>query len=59
MKKIIIFTIILVNCLVFADPPDWQQITGTEYSMVLMAQAQLFEEPFINIGAQIYENPTQ
>lgn len=30
----------------FSDPPDWQPITGTEYSMVVLADILLYDEPF-------------
>ena len=39
MKAILSFIIItwmVSNC--FADPPDWQPITGAQYAMVVMAE---------------------
>ncbi len=54
MKKIVMtLFIIAIVCVAFADPPNWQQISGTEYSMVLFADAWLFDEPFINTGDNI------
>ncbi|RLC51510.1 MAG: hypothetical protein DRI23_04855 [Candidatus Cloacimonadota bacterium] len=38
------------NDLPMMDPPDWQQITGTQYSMILMAEASLNGEDFTNEG---------
>ncbi|MBN2460332.1 MAG: hypothetical protein JXB60_01895 [Candidatus Cloacimonetes bacterium] len=36
-----------------ADPPEWEVITGTEFSMVMMTQVSLNGEPFTNYGNNI------
>ncbi|MDO9577085.1 MAG: T9SS type A sorting domain-containing protein [Candidatus Cloacimonadales bacterium] len=47
MKKyIFILSIFCFSILLNADPPDWQQITGTQYSMVTIAQITFFGNPF-------------
>ncbi len=45
MKKIILFLSICFS-IVLADPPDWQTIPGTQYSMVLIAGVELFDTSF-------------
>lgn len=42
--------IILVFSIVSADSPDWEQIQGTQYSMVLMAQITFDSELFEGVG---------
>jgi len=38
MKKIAVILIILLSLTLWADPPSWEQISGTQFSMVVMAQ---------------------
>jgi len=43
MKKLVLLLIAVCLCITLsADPPAWQQITGTQYSMVLIAQVTFF-----------------
>jgi Secretion system C-terminal sorting domain len=47
MKKLILLlSIICFSLMLSADPPTWQQISGTQYSMVLMAQVTFLGNPF-------------
>ncbi|MBN1326589.1 MAG: hypothetical protein JW996_01435, partial [Candidatus Cloacimonetes bacterium] len=50
--KIIILTLMLVTFTITlpAEIPDWEVITGTSYSMVLMAKIYLNEENFTGTG---------
>ncbi|MCK4340073.1 MAG: T9SS type A sorting domain-containing protein [Candidatus Cloacimonetes bacterium] len=53
MKTKRILSIILIMFLfsiVCADPPNWEQIQGTQYSMVLMAQITFYSELFEGVG---------
>lgn len=50
---LILILIALVSSLA-ADPPNWQIITGTQYSMVMIAQATLYGTPLLgNNGSMI------
>ena len=50
-KRILsIILIILASSIVCADPPNWEQIQGTQYSMVLMAQITFDSELFEGVG---------
>ncbi len=53
MKTKIILLFLLVLTASYADPPAWNQIGGTQYSMVLMAQISLMDEPFTATGGNI------
>ena len=50
MKKLkaFVFAIIMIlYSFLFADPPNWEVITGTQYSMVLIAQATIYGNPVL------------
>ena len=49
-RIITIIIIVLIFTVLFSDPPNWQPITGTQYSMVVFAQILLFNQPFEGIG---------
>ncbi len=55
MKNIIVLIICLSSFLLWSDPPDWQPITGTQYSMILFARiifnGDFFEESGDNMTA--------
>jgi hypothetical protein len=38
MKKYILILLIITHLCLIADPPDWEPITGTEFSMILFAR---------------------
>jgi hypothetical protein len=46
MRKLLTVSLLLVLVTLNADPPEWQPITGTEYSMILMTQINLNEVIF-------------
>ncbi|MEA3476312.1 MAG: T9SS type A sorting domain-containing protein [Candidatus Cloacimonadota bacterium] len=50
--KIFILTLLLifVNQFLYADPPNWEHIYGTQYSMVLMAEVTFDGEVFEGTG---------
>lgn len=37
IKKVLIILFLLSSSFLFADPPDWEQISGTQYSMIMIA----------------------
>ncbi|HHE38529.1 MAG TPA: T9SS type A sorting domain-containing protein [Candidatus Cloacimonetes bacterium] len=45
-RVIPIIIIVLICSVLFSDPPNWQPITGTQYSMVVMAQITFNNELF-------------
>lgn len=55
VNKRVFFLIItgLIFSVTYADPPNWHQLTGTEYSMVLMAEVSLYGELFVESGNNI------
>ncbi len=54
-KKCILFICIffIISGILYADPPTWQPVQGTQYSMVVMAEIYLFYEPFNGLGSNI------
>ncbi|HEX38395.1 MAG TPA: T9SS type A sorting domain-containing protein [Candidatus Cloacimonetes bacterium] len=50
---IFICIIIFISGIVCADPPVWQPIQGTQYSMVVMAEIYLYNDPFIGLDANM------
>jgi len=51
MKKIIAIVLLLfISSLLLSSPPQWEVITGTEYSMVLMANINLIGNEFQGTG---------
>ncbi len=52
MKKnlILLQIFFLFVTLAYSDPPDWEQLQGTQYSMVVMARISLYDEPFEYVG---------
>ena len=46
---IIVFFILVISFL-FADPPDWETLQGTQYSMVVMANISLYGTDFVFSG---------
>lgn len=52
-RSLIILLIVMIACsFLFADPPNWQQITGADYSMVLVAEITL-NNPFTGVGENV------
>ncbi|NQV17923.1 MAG: T9SS type A sorting domain-containing protein [Armatimonadetes bacterium] len=53
-NRVISIIIIVLFCTVlFSDPPNWVPITGTEYSMVVIAEISLYNLPFAGIGTNM------
>ncbi|MCK4358317.1 MAG: hypothetical protein KAW92_06180, partial [Candidatus Cloacimonetes bacterium] len=52
-RVIAIIIIILISTVLFSDPPNWVPITGTQYSMVVIAQISLYNQPFEGIGTNM------
>ncbi|MEA1973605.1 MAG: T9SS type A sorting domain-containing protein [Candidatus Cloacimonadota bacterium] len=52
-KTKIIFFLILTFSL-FADPPEWEIISGTQYSFVLISQISFEGNPFVNQEGNIF-----
>jgi len=54
--------LIIVFQSVFGNPPNWQQISGTEFSFVAMVKIshfeQIFEEENVNLVGAFGENGT-
>lgn len=50
MKKYIILIICFFSIFLSADPPNWQEITGTQYSMVVFARIVFNDSYFDNSG---------
>jgi len=53
MKKqtnLIFFFIFCISLMLFADPPDWETLQGTQYSMVIMAKISLYGQDFVSSG---------
>ncbi|MCF7793367.1 MAG: hypothetical protein K9N09_06410 [Candidatus Cloacimonetes bacterium] len=53
MKIILIFIICFISLNIFADPPNWQEITGTQYSMVLFTTIIFNNSSFDNSGTNM------
>lgn len=54
-KKYVSFICIIIffSVSVYADPPTWQPIQGTQYSMVVMAEIYLFNDLFNGQGSNM------
>ena len=52
-RVITIIIIVLLCTVLFSDPPNWEPITGTQYSMVVIAQISLYNQPFEGIGTNM------
>jgi len=52
-RVITIIIIVLLCTVLFSDPPNWDPITGTQYSMVVIAQISLYNQPFEGIGTNM------
>ncbi|MFC1898046.1 T9SS type A sorting domain-containing protein [Candidatus Cloacimonadota bacterium] len=53
MKKIIIIILCINSLFLLADPPNWQPITGTQYSMIMFARIIFEGTYFDNTGDNI------
>ena len=52
-RVITIIIIVLLCTVLFSDPPNWVPITGTQYSMVVIAEISLYNQPFEGIGTNM------
>ena len=51
-KILLILVILSLNAsMLFSSPPDWDPIQGTQYSMVVLADILLYDEPFTGIDS--------
>ena len=53
-KIILVIAATLVAAGIWASPPDWQPIQGTQYSMVLIASASIDDVEFTGDGANMF-----
>ena len=49
-KVLLILIVLLISTFLFADPPAWEALQGTQYSMVVMANISLYGENFVASG---------
>ncbi|HOD38789.1 MAG TPA: hypothetical protein PKL72_08640, partial [Candidatus Marinimicrobia bacterium] len=53
-RRLAVFLLMLMPPLIiFANPPSWQPITGTQYSMIAMTEIRLYDHVFEGGGNNI------
>ena len=50
IKKVLLIIFLLSSSFLFADPPDWEQISGTQYSMIMIADITRNNTSFTGAG---------
>ena len=53
-KIILILAVTLVAANIWATPPNWEPIQGTQYSMVLIATASIDDVEFTGTGTNMF-----